>query len=35
VREFASALDDVGALKKGKPYTYLVEGKSIDNAIDV
>jgi hypothetical protein len=35
VREFASALDDVGAVKKGKPYTYLVEGKSIDNAIDV
>ena len=35
VREFATDLEDNGAVVKGKPYTYLVEDKSIDNAIDV
>ena len=36
VREFQAALEDVGAVKKGNPYTYLVESKSSDgDAIDV
>lgn len=34
VREFKSALEDVGATKKGEPYTYLTEDKAAE-AIDV
>lgn len=36
LREFQSALDDVGAVKKGNPYTYLTEDKSsADDAVDI
>ena len=34
LREFKSALEDVGATKKGEPYTYLTEDKAAE-AIDV
>lgn len=36
LREFQTALDDVGAVKKGNPYTYLTEDKSAtEDAVDI
>lgn len=35
VREFSTSLEDAGAVAKGKPYTYLVEDKSLESSVDV